>query len=222
VLLRSLKGAACGFVPLAGFYAAQQIGGVKWAVAIGGLLSVAVLPLEGKITGVIRWSWLGVIGVVFGGALALTTNNPKLFFMRSVVGDAAFGLAMLGSVAIGRPLVAMFASWAVKIPDEYKSTKAYKQSFMIVTLAWGVVNLMRAGGRGYLMIVGSLEQLMLMNVATGWPVFALLVAFSVWYPRRLAHGFVASIGGDAGMVDRILLGGVEEAYDLELLVGAEE
>jgi hypothetical protein len=69
---------------------------------------------------------------------------------------------------------------------------------------------------------GTLEQLIVVNLATGWPVFAVLVAFSVWYPRRLAHQYVASIGGDAGMVDQLLLSGVEETYDLELVTGAEE
>jgi hypothetical protein len=48
------------------------------------------------------------------------------------------------------------------------------------------------------------------------------VAFSVWYPRRMAHQYVVSIGGDTAMVDQILLGAVEETYDLELLAGAEE
>ena len=84
------------------------------------------------------------------------------------------------------------------IPEEYKSTSAYKRSFAVLTLVWGVVNLMRAGGRGWMITHGSLEQLMVVNLATGWPVFAALVAFSVWYPRRLAQGFVESIGGDPG------------------------
>jgi hypothetical protein len=150
------------------------------------------------------------------------TDNPKLFFLRSVLGDAAFGLAMVGSLVIGRPLIATFASWAVTIPDEYKATSAYKRSFAVLTLVWGLVNLMRAGGRGWMMTHGSLEQLMVVNLATGWPVFAGLVAFSVWYPRRMAQGFVASIGGDHAMADRILLGAVEETYDLELMSGAEE
>ena len=69
---------------------------------------------------------------------------------------------------------------------------------------------------------GTLGQVMVVNLATGWPVFAVLVAFSVWYPRRLAHQYVRSVGGHDGMVDEILLGGVEEAFDVELAVGAEE
>ena len=108
------------------------------------------------------------------------------------------------------------------MPDDYKSTVEYKRTFDVLTFVWGVVNVMRAAGRGYLMANGSLEQLMIVNLATGWPVFAALVAFSVWYPKRQARRFVESIGGDPALADQILLGGVEEAYDLELLVGAEE
>ena len=198
------------------------MGGVTWAVIVGAILSVAVVPLERQVTGTMRWCWVGLVGVAFSGTLALLTHDPRLFFLRSVVADAGFGLAMIGSLIVGKPLIGLFASWVVTMPDQYKATDAYKRSFTILTLVWGVVNLMRAAGRGYLMANGSLEQLMLVNLATGWPVFAVLVAFSVWYPKRLAHRYVQSIGGDAAMVDRILLGGVEEAYDLELLVGAEE
>jgi intracellular septation protein A len=222
VLLRSLKGAGYGFIPLIGFYLGQKAGGVGWAVAVGAVLSALVIPLELRTTGQMRWCWIGLVGVAFSGTMALLTQDPKLFFLRSVLGDAAFGVAMIGSLVIGKPLIATFASWAVKIPETYKLTPAYKRSFAILTLVWGVVNLARAGGRGYMMLEGSLEQLMIVNLATGWPVFGALVAFSVWYPRRLAHRYVASIGGDAAMVDQILLGAVEETYDLELLAGAEE
>lgn len=195
---------------------------MTWAVIAGAILSVAVVPLERQVTGTMRWCWVGLVGVAFSGTLALLTHDPRLFFLRSVVADAGFGLAMIGSLIVGKPLIGLFASWVVTMPEDYKSTDAYKRSFMVLTLVWGIVNLMRAAGRGYLMANGSLEQLMLVNLATGWPVFAVLVAFSVWYPKRQARQFVESIGGDPAMADRILLGGVEEAYDLELLVGAEE
>ena len=195
---------------------------MTWAVIVGAALSVAVVPLERQVTGTMRWCWIGLVGVAFSSTLALLTNDPRLFFLRSVVADAGFGLAMIGSLFVRRPLIGLFASWVVKTPDSYKATDAYKRSFAVLTLVWGIVNIMRAAGRGYLMANGSLEQLMLVNLATGWPVFAVLVAFSVWYPKRLAQQYVQSIGGDAAMVDQVLLGGVEEAYEVELLVGAEE
>ena len=222
VLIRSLKGAVYGFIPLIGFYIGQKTGGVVWAVAAGGVLSVLVIPLELRSTGQMRWCWIGLLGVAFSGGMALLTQDPKLFFLRSVLGDAAFGIAMIGSLVIGRPLIATFASWAVKIPDQYKNTVAYKRSFAILTLVWGIVNLARAGGRGWMMTHGSLEQLMIVNLATGWPVFVALVGFSVWYPRRLARAHVEAFGHDPEMADRILLGAVEETFDLELMAGAEE
>jgi hypothetical protein len=220
--MRSLKGALYGFVPLTAFYFAQRALGLHWAVGIGIGLSVAIIPLELRFTGAMRWCWVGVAGVVGGGVLALVTHNPRLFFARSVAGDAIFGIAMLGSLVIGKPLVAMFASWSVRTDEGYKETDEYKRSFWVVTLVWGIVNLMRAGGRAYVMMKATLGGVMLINLLTGWPVFAGLVLFSVWYPRRLAHRYVASIGGGKHMVNELLLGGVEETFDVELLVGAEE
>ena len=134
------------------------------------------------------WCWIGLVGVAFSGVLALLTHDPRLFFLRSVIADAGFGLAMLGSLVIRKPLIGLFASWVVTMPDDYKTTAEYRRSFDVLTLVWGVVNVMRAAGRGYLMANGSLEQLMLVNLATGWPVFAVLVAFSVWYPNDWPAG----------------------------------
>jgi intracellular septation protein A len=222
VLFRSLKGAAFGFVPLIGFYLGQKLGGVVWAVAVGCALTLVVFPFERRVTGSMRWSWIGLVGVAVSATLALITNDPKLFFIRAVIGDAVWGFAMLGSLAIGRPLIGVLASWVVTIPQTYKDTAAYKKSFGILTLVWGIVNLARAGGRGYLIVDGTLDQVMVGQMLTGWPVFAGLVAFSVWYPRRLARQYVMSIGGDAEMVDQILLGGVEEVHNVELISGAEE
>ncbi|HYZ93094.1 MAG TPA: VC0807 family protein [Actinomycetota bacterium] len=222
VLIRSLKGAGFGFIPLFGFYLGQRVGGVVWAVVAGCALTLAVFPFERKLTGSMRWSWIGLVGVAVSATLALVTHDPKLFFLRAVIGDAVWGLAMLGSLAIGRPLIAVMASWVVNIPQTYKDTPAYKRSFGLLTLVWGVVNVARAAGRGYYVAAGTLDQVFVMQMLTGWPVFAALVAFSVWYPRRLAHQYVMSIGGDAAMVDQILLGALEEVHNVELISGAEE
>jgi intracellular septation protein A len=219
--MKSLRGSMFGLLPLAGFYLAYRFGTVMWAVAVGAILTLAIVPVERKATGSMRWCWIGLAGVAVGGILALVTNDPKLFFLRAVIGDAVFGLAMLGSLVIGKPLIATFASWVVNIPEEYKVTKAYRRSFTVLTLVWGIVNVARAAGRGYMLAAGTLEQFVLIQILTSWPVFAVLVAFSVWYPRRLARRHVADIGGDESMINQLLLG-IEETYKLELAVGAEE
>ncbi|MEX2393249.1 MAG: hypothetical protein WD826_02100, partial [Actinomycetota bacterium] len=73
VLVRSLKGAVYGFIPLIGFYIGQKAGGVGWAVGIGAVLSVAVIPLELRTTGQMRWCWIGIAGVAVSGVLAVLT-----------------------------------------------------------------------------------------------------------------------------------------------------
>ena len=222
MLVRSLRGAIYGLLPLGGFYLAYQLGGVGWAVGVGCALTVIVFPFERRATGSMRWSWIGLAGVALGAVLALVTRNPKLFFLRAVIGDAVWGLAMLGSLVVRRPLIGVFASWVVRIPDEYKETSAYRRSFGLVTLVWGIVNVARAIGRGYLLAQGTLDQFVLVQLLTGWPVFAALLVFSVWYPRRVARRYVVSLGVDEAEVDRILLTGVEEAHAAEVETGAEE
>jgi hypothetical protein len=222
VLGRTLKGAVIGVIPLAGFYIAQQLGGLGWSVGVGCALSLIVFPFERKMTGSARWAWIGLSGVALGAVLALVTRDPKLFFLRVVIGDAAWGLAMLGSLIIGKPLIGVFASWVVAIPDEYKETQAYKRSFGVVTAVWAVVNLVRAGVRGWLLAKGTLEGFLAVQVLSGYPIFAVLLVFSIWYPRRAARRYITSLGVDPAVVDEVMRGAVEEAHDAQLASGAEE
>lgn len=222
VLGRTARGAVIGFVPLVGFYVAQRLGGIAWSVGVGCALSLVVFPFERRMTGSARWSWIGLAGVALGAALALVTRDPKLFFLRVVIGDAAWGLAMAVSLVVRRPLIGVFASWVVSIPDEYKETDAYKRSFGLVTAVWAVVNLVRAGVRGWLLANGTLEGFLAVQVLTGYPIFGLLLVFSIWYPRRVARGFLTELGVDPNVVDEVMSGGLEETFDAQLASGAEE
>lgn len=207
LLRSSLTGAAIGLVPMLGFYLAQRAGGTGWAVAVGVALTLAAFPFEHKATGNRRWAWIGLAGVALGAALALVTRDPKLFFLRVVIGDALWGLAMLGSLLIGKPLLGTFAAWIVPIPPEYKATAAYRRSFGLVTFVWGSVTLVRGGVRGWLLARGTLESFLGVQILTGWPVFAALLAFAIWYPRRTARRYVESLGLEASVIDGVLLAG---------------
>lgn len=209
-IVRSLRGALVGLLPTIGFYVAYRLGGNGWAVPIGVALTAAVFPLERKITGRARFAWIGLGTVVLGAALALATRNPKLFFLRAVLGDVGWGVVMLGSLVVGRPILGTFARWVVPIPDAYVQTPAYRRSFGLVTFVWGSVTLARAGIRGYLVAKGSMDRFVAVQMLSGPPVFGVLLAFAVWYPRRVARRFLASLGAPPEVVDRVMRGEVEE------------
>ena len=204
LLARSLRGVGLGMLPLAAFYIAYRIAGTTPAVVAGVVATLAVFPLERKVTGATRWAWIGLAGVALGAVLAVATNDPKLFFLRVVIGDAVWGVAMLGSLVMGRPLVGVFASWVVPIPDVYKATSAYRRSFGLVTLVWGVVTLGRGALRAWLLATGTLEDFIGVQLLTAWPVFAGLLVFAIWYPRLVAKRWLASQGLDPGEVDAVL------------------
>lgn len=204
LLARSLRGAGLGLIPLVVFYVAYRIGGTQPAVVAGVIATLAVFPLERRMTGANRWAWIGLAGVALGAALAVATDDPKLFFLRVVIGDAVWGIAMLGSLVVRRPLIGVFASWVVPIPDEYKVTSAYRRSFGLVTFVWGSVTLVRGGVRAWLLATGTLEGFIGVQLLTGWPVFAVLLIFAVWYPRRVARRYLADQGLDPSEVDAVL------------------
>ena len=204
--VRSIRAAFAGLLPAAGFYFAYRRLGSSWAVAIGIVLTLAVFPVERRMTGRNRWAWLGLVGVAGGAALALVTRNPKLFFLRAVIGDVGWGVVMLGSVAIRRPLIGVFARWVVAIPESYVRTREYLRSFGLVTFVWGAVTLARAGLRGYLIARGSVDRFVAVQVATGPPVFACLLGLAIWYPRRVARDYALSQGIPPEVVERVMRG----------------
>jgi hypothetical protein len=173
-----------GVIPVALFYAGWKLGGLGAGVALATVAALAVLAWEWRAgrRGTLAKVSLGL--VVIQATTALVAHSETVYLAQPVLVSAAWGLAFLGSAAIGRPLAGAFAQPWYPFPEAFRATPAYRRVFAVESVVWGVYLLARSALRLGALLHGGVEDFFLVMLVTGTPAFALLTAWSVWYARR--------------------------------------
>jgi hypothetical protein len=68
------------------------------------------------------------------------------------------------------------------MPPDFHRTETVKHAFLIVSAAWALVSLGRAGLRVWLVLHLSVGTFLLLDTVTGWPVYAAVLSVTVLYP----------------------------------------
>ena len=85
---------------------------------------------------------------------------------------------------IGRPLAGVFAGEMYPFPPEAKASRTFRRTFSIISLAWGLTFLTRCAFRLVVLSWRDVDLFIVVNLATGFPLNALLMVWSVWYAIR--------------------------------------
>jgi len=117
-----------------------------------------------------------VVGLLSGSAIA--------YFAPPVVINAIYGLAFIVSVLVRRPLAGVFAQETYPFPPEVRASATFRRVFSRVSLVWGVYLLLRSALRLQALAWGNVELFLAISVATGLPLTAALMTWSVWYGLR--------------------------------------
>lgn len=190
---------------------AEQLGGVRgvlessipiavfiivnfWAlrpamiVSIASALLIAVVRLLHRQT--IRHAVNGVFGVAIGVAFAWKTGSAKDFYLPGIILSAVYGLAMIASVLVRRPLVGWI--WSLLIAGgstRWQDRPPMVRLFSRLTLLWAGTYLVKVAIQTWLFgNTGAHDPgtaLGIARLALGYPPYALLLAFTVWSVRRL-------------------------------------
>jgi hypothetical protein len=158
--------------------------------AVTALLLSGVFPALGVTIGAVRNRRLDIVGalvlagIVVGTIVGLVSHSPRLLLVEGSVPTGIFGVACLGSLWAGRPL--MF-SFAVEFsgPDTAKGREmtrlwqheGFRRVFRIITAVWGVGFLLEA----------ALRVIIIYNTSTGTALasskvtpFVFAAIFSAW------------------------------------------
>jgi len=190
---------------------AEQLGGVRgvlessipvavfiivnfWAlrpamiVSIASALLIAIVRLLHRQT--VRHAVNGVFGVAIGVAFAWKTGSAKDFYLPGIILSAVYGLAMIASVLVRRPLVGWI--WSLLIAGgstRWRDRPPMVRLFSRLTLLWAGTYLVKVAIQTWLFgNTGAHDPgtaLGIARLALGYPPYALLLAFTVWSVRRL-------------------------------------
>lgn len=177
-----------GFLPLGAFYAALRVGDLAAAIAASAAVSVLIYLHErraGREGLLVRLS-LGFVAVQ--SVVGLAANSTTVYLAQPVLAVAAWGLAFLVSVPLGRPLAGALACAWYPFPGWFRETAEFKRVFGAVSLVWAAYFLARSALRLAVLLHGSLESFLAITFVTGTPVMLLLFAWSIRYSIRRLSG----------------------------------
>jgi hypothetical protein len=178
--------------PVLTFYVGWRLVGFRFGVIAATLAALGVFAWE---------RWHGRRGLAIGIGLfialvqavaGLATGSTVAYFAPAVIINGAYGLAFLVSVLIGRPLAGVLAAESYPFTPEMKASPTFRSVFSVISLAWAGYLLSRAAVRWLVLTRASVELYILVNVATGPPLIAAIMTWSIWYAFRRFQRALAS------------------------------
>ncbi len=180
-----------GFAPILLFYGLWKVAGLAPAIVAATALSGAIVWWQARHG---RGGGLAVVTTIFlviQGAVGLAAQSATVYLAQPVVLSALWGVAYLGSVAVGRPLVGVFANVWYPFPPEFRASEPYRREFALQSIVWGVYCLARAGLRLAALLGAGVGSFVVVSLLTGAPMLFGLVFWGIWHARR---SFRAVIG----------------------------
>jgi Protein of unknown function (DUF3159) len=171
-------------VPVLAFYAAWRIWGLVPGIAASTLVSLglaAALLASGRSARLVA---LGALAVVIQAAVALAAHSATVYLAQPVVFSALWALAYAGSVAVGRPLVGVFASAWYPFPDWFRESRPFRREFGMQSLVWSGYCLLRAALRLVALLRAGVGGFVVVSLLTGTLPVVALVAWGLWHARR--------------------------------------
>jgi hypothetical protein len=127
---------------------------------------------------------LTLLVIVVQALIGLLAGDARAFFAPAVLTTLAWGLAFVGSVFIGRPLAGLFAGEMYPFPPAVRASATFTRVFSIVSLGWGGLLLLRSVVRLATLTMSSIDAFVVVSAATGIPLTAAMMTWSVWYATR--------------------------------------
>lgn len=176
--------ASDGLGPSLAFYAGYKAVGLAVGIALAVIVAVAAWVRARRQGRRGLLPWITLTGVVIQGTIGLIADDARGFFAPQLVTSAIWGIAFVGSVAIGRPLVGVFARELFPIPDDIRTSDGFRRLMGILSLVFGASILIRGFLRYLQLRGGSIDGYLVVTLLTGPPITALTIAWGLWFSRR--------------------------------------
>jgi intracellular septation protein A len=130
---------------------------------------------------------IALLFVFVQGTVGLIAGSAKVYLAQPVELNGVLGLVFLITTVRGKPFAGQFAGEFYPFPPEVRASATFKRAFSHVSLVWAVYLLCRSAFRLF-MLQYSVDAIVAVNVATGFPIMATLMTWSVWHITRAFRG----------------------------------
>lgn len=149
-----------------------------WCLAMVGRNWIRERKLNALAVMAAAFSAIGLIGTII-------SHDPDFYLAAPIVTDLLLAVVFLGSLFSGRPLVQVMVESMFQggFPDALRRKPRFKSAWVILTVAWGVLNLSQALLRMILFHAVSHEIYYAVGTVYENVLTSLLIVFSFWFPR---------------------------------------
>jgi intracellular septation protein A len=173
-----------GVVPVVLFYAVWRTAGLAPAVVVTSAAGLLIVVWQARRGYDVALAGVTCVFLVIQSIVALLVHSATVYLAQPVVLSALWGVAYLGSVAIGKPLIGAVARAWYPFPAEFRASERYRREFGMQSIVWGLYCLARAGLRLWALLASGVGGFVVVSLLSGTPVLVGLVFWSLWHARR--------------------------------------
>jgi hypothetical protein len=189
--LGGVRGLIESGIPVVVFVIANIIWALRPAlvIAVGSAVAIGAWRLARRQP--IRHAINGIFGIAIGAIIAWKTGSAKNFYLPGILLSFGYGVAMLASVALRRPLVGWVWSLLVaRGSTEWRGNPRLVRTFSWLTVVWAMTYLAKTLVQALVFQhTGANDPataLGVLRLALGYPPYLLLIAITVWAIRRVS------------------------------------
>jgi len=160
---------------------------LTWAIGAALIAAAVIAALRLLRHEPLRQAGAGVLGLAGAAALAAYTGSAKTYFLPGILINAAWAVASIASILIGRPLLGYAAAMLDRGYAHWQSEPGLRRAAALATGVWALVFTSRACVQGYLYVHDDVHWLAPVKLGMGLPLWfvALAVTLLLLEGRRL-------------------------------------
>ncbi len=203
--LGGVRGMVESSVPVIAFVLVNIVWELRPALLIALATALAIAGFRLSRRQPVRHAVNGLVGIGIGALIAWKTGSPKDFYLPGILLSLGYGLAMIASVALRRPLVGWI--WAVVADGgstRWRERAELRRTFGRLTVLWAATYLVKVAVNFWVYFAAGLSEdqkasiLGIMRIVLGFPPYALLLALTVWAVRRQLPALANPVPSESG------------------------
>jgi hypothetical protein len=130
---------------------------------------------------------LATLGLTIKTFFGLASGSTFFYFVQPVATTVVLAMVFLGSVVLGRPIIARLAHDFCPIHPDVASRQPVARLFAGLTVLWAIVHIVIAGATFAMLVTLPVAEFVALKTATSFSVSAAAVVITVVWALRIAR-----------------------------------